>query len=93
MPPKKIAKTTADAGPSVAVPKEKTKRDMLYDRCLQAKEKKDFTVSDLAAFDIAADDEELTEIVQDLVDRNQFALLQKQNAFLYRLRPKAIALQ
>jgi hypothetical protein len=94
MPPKRPKPTLADAdvGSSSAVPKAKAKRDKLYERCAEVKPAGEiFDFKELGALDIADDDNELTILVQELVDRNQFALLQLQNGFCYRLRPKDIA--
>jgi hypothetical protein len=94
MPPKKQKTSTvdADAGPSSAAAKPKAKRDKLYERCAEAKPNGEiFDFKELGGLGIAEDDNELTVLVQELVDRNQFALLQLQNGFCYRLRPKDIA--
>jgi hypothetical protein len=94
MPPKRQKPTPADAdaGPSPANTKAKAKRDKLYERCAEVKPVGEiFDFKELGALEISDDDNDLTVLVQELVDRNQFALLQLQNGFCYRLRPKEIA--
>jgi hypothetical protein len=90
MPPKKKA-TPVEAGSSVVNSKEKTKRDFLYERCAKEPTGKIFALHDLRAFGLAEDDGELTDLAQELVDRMLFALLQVQQAFCYRVRPRDIA--
>jgi hypothetical protein len=77
------------------VPKERTKRDLLYDRCKESRAfGYDFNIEELMSFGVADTTDELTSITQELVDRQLFCLLQQQNqAFLYRLRTKDVALR
>jgi hypothetical protein len=75
------------------VPKEKMKRDLLYDKCKESRAfGYDFTIDELMSFGVADTTDELTNYTQELVDRQLFCLLQQQNqAFLYRLRTKDVA--
>lgn len=78
---------------AAVVPKEKMKRDLLYDKCKESRAFGYlFNIEELMSFGVADTTDDLMDFTQELVDRQLFCLLQQQNqAFLYRLRTKDVA--
>jgi hypothetical protein len=72
----------------------KDKKDLLYDRCIEAKSVHGlFTSAELLGLGVVDDIETLTPLCLDLVNCHKFAMYQIDGRVIYRTRPREDALR